>query len=711
MRASSLEAFDTRPYVQRPDARAEASLGLAGWCARRLQGLARRAAAWGGWGVRGTRYKRLAGAVERALHAESLQSAGVAAAAEKVRQADTQALQPHALAELRALLRRDGLGAAQRVPALTTVARAGRLALGRTPYSTQLQAALILLDGDLAEMATGEGKTYAAALGAAVWALAGWPVHLMTANDYLVQRDAAQMRPMFEALGLTVGWVVASSTPAERRAAYGCDVTYCTAREVAFDHLRDVRRGVAFRSALHSRVSRLEACAEEGAPTPPGEEPPLLRGLWAAVVDEADSLLVDEAALPLLLSEQLDPRRDGGEAAARQRALAFQSLTLARQLVQGEHFKLSARNGRVRWTPEGEARVEALAAPLAGVWMNRRHRRDLLASALHALHGLRADRDYVVREQAVHLLDPVTGRPAQGRVWSRGLQALVEMKEGCKLSPPTQVSARLSLQRFFGRYLRLAGMSGTLRECAGELRAAYGCRVVPVPHRQPSRLERRADRLFATDAQRLQAAVRRVRRLQRQGRPVLVATGSVQASQAMSQALGRAGVRHARLDARHDAAEAQTVARAGHAGVVTVATHMAGRGTDIELGEGVAACGGLHVLCCQDNTSARLDRQVIGRAGRRGEPGVAEVWRALDAKAWQPGRGWASSVDRWLRARWLRALARGGEPGLAVTGWAARWFAWRQAREETAQAQLRRASVEQDLEWQHRTGKSLAQGL
>ena len=705
MRASSLEAFDTRPYVQRPDARAEAALGLVGWWARRLQSLARRLAAWGGWGMRAARCARMAGVVERALHADA------ATSAESTRLADAQALRPQVLAELRASLRRGGLGPAQRVPALTTVARAGRLALGRTPYRTQLQAALILLDGDLAEMATGEGKTYAAALGAAVWALAGWPVHLMTANDYLVQRDAAQMRPMFEALGLTVGWVVASSTPAERRAAYACDVTYCTAREVAFDHLRDVRRGVAFRSELHDRVSRLEALSALEAGATSGEEPALLRGLWAAVVDEADSLLVDEAALPLLLSEQLDPRRDGGEAAARQRALAFQSLTLARQLVPGEHFKLSARNGRVRWKPAGEARVEALAAPLDGVWMNRRHRRDLLASALHALHGLRADRDYVVLEGEVKLLDPITGRPAEGRVWSRGLQALVEMKEGCKLSPPTQVSARLSLQRFFGRYLRLAGMSGTLRECAGELHAAYGCRVVPVPQRLPSRLERRADRLFATDTQRLQAAVRRVRRLQRQGRPVLVATGSVQASQAMSQALAHAGVRHARLDARHDATEAAVIARAGHAGVVTVATHMAGRGTDIELGPGVAASGGLHVLCCQDNASARLDRQVIGRAGRRGEPGVGEVWRALDAKAWQPGRDWAAGVDRWLRTRWLRTLGRTEQPGLAVKGLPARWFAWRQAREERVQSHLRRASVEQDLEWQHRTGKSLAQGL
>jgi preprotein translocase subunit SecA len=690
-----MAAMPSAPYVQRPDARAESSLGLLAWCGRRLHGLLQHALAAAGLRAGGSRHARLAREVARTLRADA---------------DDARALSPAALAASRAALRRDGLGATQRLAALTLAARAGRAALGRTPYETQLQAALVLLEGNLAEMATGEGKTYATALGAAVWALSGLPVHVMTANDYLVQRDAELMGPLYAALGLSVGCVTASSTPEQRRAAYRCDLTYCTAREVAFDHLRDLRRGVAFRSELQQRLGGLEA---PGVPAGAAEEGALLRGLWAAVVDEADSLLVDEAGMPLLLSEQLDPRRGGAQAVAHQRAIAFQSLTLARQLDPGEHFRLDARNGRVRWTPAGKARIEALAAPLSGVWFNRRHRRDLLASAVHALHGLQADRDYVVRERAIKLLDPVTGRPAEGRVWSRGLQALVEMKEGCPLSPPTQVSARLSLQRFFSRYLHLSGLSGTLRECAGELRAAFGCRVVPVPRRLPSRLQRRPDRVFATDVQRRKAAVRRVRQLQRQGRPVLVATSSVQASVAMSQALTRAGVRHARLDARHDASEAEVIARAGRIGAVTVATHMAGRGTDIVLGEGAARLGGLHVLCCQDNTSARLDRQVIGRAGRQGEPGVAEIWRALDAKVWQPGRGWAGAVDRSVCGRWARALAGADSrlPAITAGGLGSRWFAWRQAREEAVQAHLRRATVEQDLEWQQRTGRSAVQGL
>lgn len=671
-------------YIQRPDTRAEASLGLAAWLARRLQGRVLRVLGDVESGLAGTaRHARPARALWRALQADPT---------------GQHAPTPAAVARLRTALRRGTLTHRLRERALLVAARAGRAALGRTPYETQLQAALILLDGGLAEMATGEGKTYAAALGAAVWALAGLPVHLMTANDYLVERDAREMRPLFAALGLSLGHVVATSTAAERRAAYACDVTYCTAREVAFDHLRDLQRGVAFRSALQQRLDGLQ---QQFAPA---GEPPLLRGLWAAVVDEADSLLVDEAALPLLLSETLDAARGGAAAATRQRAIAFQSLALARELLPGEHFRHDARTGRVDWTPAGEARIESRTSALSGVWFNRRHRRDLLASAIHALHGLQADRDYLVVDRAIRLLDPVTGRPAQGRVWSRGLQAAVEMKEGCHLSPPTRVAARLSLQRFFNRYVHLAGMSGTLNECAGQLREAYGCRVAVVPHRLASRLQRLPDRVFATDAMRRTAAVERLRQLQQRGVPVLLATGSVQASEAMSEALGAAGIRHVRLDARHDAAEADVVARAGSAGAVTVATHMAGRGTDIELGAGVAARGGLHVLCCQDNTSARSDRQVIGRAGRRGEPGTAELWRALDAPAWRPGGGWAGPVDRWLHAVWLRALAQGcgREPGRL----APHWFSWRQARHDALQFRLRRAEIDQDLHWQHRTGRS-----
>jgi preprotein translocase subunit SecA len=671
-------------YFLRPDPRAESTLGLGGWWARQLRELTLRALGRATVAGGGSTHRRQALALWNSLQP----GAGIDGAPA-----------PAEVAAVRAALRRRGAGRARHVPALALAARAGRAALGRMPYPTQLQAALILLDGNLAEMATGEGKTYAAALGAAVWALAGLPVHLMTANDYLVQRDAAEMRPLFEALGLSVGCVVAASTPEARRVAYACDVTYCTAREVAFDHLRDMHRGVAFRSELQQRVGGLHP-AEAG-----GAEGPLLRGLWAAVVDEADCLLVDEAALPLLLSERLDAHLGSADAAARQRAIAFQSLTIARQLQPGEHFHLEPRSGRVRWTAAGEARVEAQAAALSGVWFNRRHRRDLLGHALHALHGLQADRDYVVVDRTIKLLDPVTGRPAEGRVWSRGLQAAVEMKEGCPLSPPTRVAARLSLQRFFCRYLRLAGMSGTLRESAGDLRAAYGCRVVVVPHRLASRLRREPDLVFATAERRRQAAVLRVQQLHAQGRPVLLATDSVQASQAMSHALEAVGVAHARLDARHDAAEAEVVAGAGHAGAVTVATQMAGRGTDILLSPGVAERGGLHVLCCQDNPSARLDRQVTGRAGRHGENGTAEVWRALDARAWQPGAGWAAAADRWVRARWLHALASRDAIAPGLLGRC--WFAWRQSREEGLRSRQRRAEVDHDLQWQQRTGRSM----
>jgi preprotein translocase subunit SecA len=541
--------------------------------------------------------------------------------------------------------------------ALVFVATTASHVLGRQPYPTQLHAAWLLLQGHWVEMATGEGKTYAAGLAAAAAALCGTPVHVMTANDYLVQRDADSLAPLFAALGLSLGCVLATSTPTQRRAAYACQVTYCTAREAAFDYLRDAHAGSALKSQLqHHTQALLHHTGGEHA----AAEPPVMRGLHLALIDEADSLLVDEAAMPLLLSAAL---ASNPPAAAQQRSLAYQSLALARGLQHALHFNLSG-DPAISLTPAGLAHIEQLAQPLGGAWLNRRHRQDLVTTALHALHGLQRDRDYLVQSAddsttpatppRVQLLDAVTGRVAHGRSWQAQLQTLVELKEGCPPSPAMQVVARLSLQRFFGRYLRLCGMSGTLAECASSLRASYGPAVHRVPLRLPSRRVQLTTQVFASADERLQQAVLRVQTLHAQGRPVLIGTDSVGAAQAFSAALQTAGVPHQRLDAKNSAKnsaehsskhgakhsadhafEATVVARAGQRGAVTVATHMAGRGTDITLGPGVAALGGLHVLCCQDNASARLDRQFVGRAARAGDPGSAELWRCSTAGVWQ----------------------------------------------------------------------------
>lgn len=579
------------------------------------------------------------------------------------------------LRRLRARLARDGFGGAQRVRALGCVAAAAQRALGRNPYDTQLLCAEALLDDHLAEMATGEGKTLAAALAAAVAALAGVPVHVMTANDYLAARDAAQLGLLYGVLGLRTGVVLGSTAPEARRAAYACDLTYATAREIAFDHLRD-------RVHLQAQGSELQRCAARLA----GDAPPplLLRGLCMAIVDEADSLMIDEATMPLVLAETQD---DPGH-----RAACFQALMLARRLTPGEDLHLDAEQLAVHWTEAGTERLEPLADSLGGAWLNRRHRQDLVGAALVALHGLVPDRHYLVREGRVELLDAVTGRAAPGRVWARGLQTLVELKEGCPVTPPTRTSAQTSYQRFFLGYLRLSGISGTLAECRAELRAVYGRQIVAVPLRRPGLRQLAPPRLFATGQARAEAIPARVQALVAQGRPVLVGVDTVAEAQALSARLNVAGIDHQVLDARHDADEAAVVAMAGQAGTVTVATRMAGRGTDIELGAGVAERGGLHVLCCQDNASARLDRQCIGRAARQGDPGSAEVWHALDASIWQSG---GASVGL-LRRRQQEGPGALAVPAVVVQAWNRRL----QGAHQKQGMRLRRRLLEQDRTWQ-----------
>lgn len=561
---------------------------------------------------------------------------------------------------LKPLLRRSGLTAALRVEALACAADAGRRALGRDAYGVQVHAALVLLDNRLAEMATGEGKTHAAALGAAVAALAGIPVHLMTANDYLVARDHEALTPMFDRLGLTCGAVLGSSDPEQRRFAYACDITYCTAREVAFDYLRD----------------RVAAEDDRGAP--------LLRGLCMAILDEADSLLIDEASMPLILSEAInDPQ---------QRAHCFQALALARELQPGIDCTVRPTGG-VDWLASGRERLERLSTPMGGLWAVARHRLDLTGLALEALHRLERDRHYVVRDDAVMLLDPVTGRTSPGRVWSRGLQTLVELKEGVRVSPVVCTRTQISFQRFFPRYLRLCGMSGSLRESAVELHALYGLTVEPVALRKPLQRTLRTTRLYGTHAQRLGAAASRVAQLHAQGRPILIGTDSVDDTLRLSAQLTVMGLAHQVLNAHQDLEEAEIIARAGAIGAITVATTMAGRGTDIVLGDGVAARGGLHVLQCQDTALSRQDRQLRGRSARQGDPGSAEVWHALDSRRHARLRAWRSAT-RWSR------VDTDGQLHLNHTllRLALRLPQW---LEERSGARQRRRLLEQDRQWEH----------
>ncbi|APW36296.1 hypothetical protein RD110_02945 [Rhodoferax koreense] len=568
------------------------------------------------------------------------------------------------------------------VQACAHAAEAARRALGWTPYVEQLMAALAMLGNDMAEMATGEGKSLAAALAAGVGALAGIPVHVLTANDYLVERDAGTFAPFYALLGLRVAFVTARQSADMRREAYAAHVVYVTAREVAFDYLRDRLTHGSPRQALQRRVQALAAA--EVAPT-------LLRGLCMAVIDEADNILVDEAQMPLILTREV--------AHAADRAFLWQAYALSARLVQDEDFRLHTHDRRVQLTDAGRTRIAALTAGLGPLWLNSRHRDETLATALTARHALARDRDYVLVPatdrrggQEIAIVDPVSGRIAEGRKWSRGLHALVSIKEGCQVPAEMETLAQITFQRFFRRYHRLGGMSGTLREARAELRTLYGCRMVQVPARLPSRRQAWPARLYVDEAARRRAAVARARLLVAAGRPVLIGCDSVEASHAMAQALREAGIAHEVLDARHDAQEAHVVACAGRRGQVTVATNMAGRGTDIHVDAQALAAGGLHVLSCQRNASRRHDRQLLGRAARQGEPGSGEIWLVPGPGAALGPQGLASAWWRWWRGR---ASVDGRIP---LPAWLQRgWRLWVQHREESRQARRRRQLFRNDL--------------
>lgn len=555
-------------------------------------------------------------------------------------------------AALRRRLRQQGLTPANTALALALAAAQAARHIGWTARPNQL------LDDRLAEMATGEGKTLVIALAAAVHALAGAPVHVATANPYLAARDAGRMSPLFTALGLRVAAIAADADDATRRAAYGHDIVYATAKDFAFDFLRD-------RSEPHA---------------------PRLRGLCVALLDEADSLLLDDAEVPLILSRAAGTR----DAQAARRAFLWQALSVARRLAPDSDFTVHAEDRIALLTPAGVQRLDALAAGLGGPWTRARYRHDAVQTALAALHALRRNAHYVVRDGAIELLDAVTARVAEGRVWSRGLHALVALKEGLAPPPDAETVAQITFQRFFQRYWRLAGLSGTLRDAGGELARVYGRSVVTIPLHRPCRRVALPPRCFERTADAWAAAVPRIADLQAKGRPVLVGVDGVDAADALCAALAAAGIAHARLDALHSADEAAVVAAAGRAGQVTVATRMAGRGTDIALDDAARAAGGLHVLNLQRNASRRLDRQLHGRAGRHGDPGSCEAW-CLPRETASVGTRVADNLVRWqnahsaLRGRWTWLLWR-----------------WQQWREDARRAALRERLLQQDLLWARR---------
>jgi preprotein translocase subunit SecA len=521
------------------------------------------------------------------------------------------------LRALRAELGLQGLVGPVLEQALGFVLAASRGVLGVQCFNTQLQAARILLSNRLAEMATGEGKTHAVMLAAATAALAGVPVHVITANPYLAARDAAALAPLYQTLGLTVAAVLPAQADEHRRQAWGADVAYTTARDLVFDYLRDRQRA-------------------EGAV-------PLLRGLCMALIDEADSVLLDEAATPFVLAEEAH------DAPTLRRLRA--ALAAARRLQAGVHYTTQPAVCRAQLTAAGLQACPVDAGPGRDpLWAHDHHRRELVETALAALHLVHNQVHYLIQAGRVEIIDPTTGRITPGRRWSQGLHQLIELSQGLAPSPEQRTTAQLSFQRFFPRYWRLAGTSGTLSESRAELLRTYGLVVQSVPLRQPCQRRAGCWHLWADDHLRWAAVARAVAAAHGVGRPVLVGCDSLADADRLCAMLTTLGLRHQRLDARQDAHEAQCVARAGSLGAITVATRLAGRGTDIRLGLGVTELGGLLIIDAQANGSPRVDRQLHGRCARGGEPGEVLRHQSLQAPLF------VQHLHPWLLAA-LRAVA------------------------------------------------------
>jgi preprotein translocase subunit SecA len=583
--------------------------------------------------------------------------------AERVREAgeglgslDLPALAAHA-GELRVALHRQGISPALAARAFALAAEASARLLGKRPYAVQLQGGYGLLEGRLIEMATGEGKTLTALLPALTLALAGVPVHVVTVNDYLARRDADYLRPVFELFGFSVGVVTHVEDDAARRIAYQADVTYCVNKDLVFDYLRD---------SLYA-----------GAAAPSERKQ---RGLYFALVDEADGILVDEARTPLVIARERAPDSE--------RADAELALRLARALDRG-HYRTEQEGRQYRLNAEGRFFLKAQAvsmAPAAANWHIARIREERVEQALCALHAFHRGAHYVVLDDKVQIVDEFTGRILPDRSWERGLHQMIEVKEGLEVTAPRETIARQTYPQFFARYLRIAGMTGTAREVAREIKVNFGMKMVAIPLNRPGIRRFLGVRLLGHSAQRWQLIAERAAALAAEGRAVLVGTRSVLASEELSAVLTRLGQAHQVLNALQDQHEAAIVALAGQPGRVTVATNMAGRGTDIDLAPEVRSAGGLHVILSEFHESRRIDRQLYGRAARQGDPGSCEAIVSLDDELFCR---FSPLLVRWLRRR----CPPGGEL-------AARWGLLlqfiSQQRAERRNAGVRRDSAQRD---------------
>src|SRR6478752_1918162 len=504
------------------------------------------------------------------------------------------------------------------VEAFALVREAGRRKLNMRHFDVQLLGGAAVHHNSIVEMQTGEGKTLTATLPLYLAALEGKGAHLATVNDYLAKRDADWMRPIYETLGMKVGCIQSQMQQSDRAKQYSCDITYGTANEMGFDFLRDrlLKRRIG-----EGQRDLFGAMLGQGGSE---NEQPVQGELHFMLVDEADSILIDEARTPLIISAL--PGEDEELEAEAYRWAAKN----AGEFTEDEHFEYDHKEKTVELNLAGRRRVRELAKPEAMDRMPLSSIYEHIERAVKVAREMFLDRQYVVRDGEIVIVDEFTGRLGEGRKWRSGIHQAVEAKEGVKITFATNQAARITVQDFFLRYERLAGMTGTAATSAGELHKIYSCRVVSVPTNRPPIRQKLPTMVFGTADDKWQAIIEDITEQHQLGRPVLVGTRSIDKSEQLSLLMKERGIEHSVLNARHVATEAEIVGHAGERGKVTVATNMAGRGTDVRLGEGVAELGGLHVICTELHEAQRIDRQLIGRCGRQGDPGTYRQFLALD---------------------------------------------------------------------------------
>lgn len=497
--------------------------------------------------------------------------------------------------------------------ALALICEASYRVLEIRPYSVQIMGALALFKNFIIQMHTGEGKTITAVLGGILYGWLGKPCHIVTSNDYLAKRDAINMRKLYERCYLDVGYIVPDMEDESRKENYNCAIVYSTSNDILADFLRDQ---MASEDAINYDKFLINKIRKKS------DNPQVMRGIYSVIIDEADSVLADDATTPLIISvpRENKPLKEAIEA----------SRSIATKLQPKIDYTISDAHQEIYFTAKGEESIDTLSAHLPAIWQSRNRREYLLRQAITAKEFYKKDTKYVVLDEKIVIVDEKTGRLMPSRSWGGGLHQAVEAKEGLELTDPTQTHIKMSFQRFFRLYKNISGMSGTLQNLENELWHIYGLSTLKIPKRVSNNYKIFPEKIFLTKEQKWKAVLEEIESMHQLGRPILVGTRNIIDSEIVSSQLTSLGLENTILHALHHKEEADIIAQAGEEKQITIATNIAGRGTDISLSKLSIELGGLHVIATERHNSKRVDMQLFGRSARQGQAGSVQAILSLE---------------------------------------------------------------------------------